>query len=160
MQLVEIFEDQPTASTKIISDTFGIPHKNVLSKVRNIMQQAESHGLKFSHENFMESTYKTERGKTYKHVVMTRDGFSLLAMGLTGRKAMEWKIKYIEAFNEMEKGILSVDTEMKKLSREGDKIKDFGSRWAKAGHQINQMKKKHKENVKSLVNKVQMQLEF
>lgn len=33
---------------------------------------------------------------------MNRDGFSLLAMGFTGKKALQWKLKYIEAFNEME----------------------------------------------------------
>ena len=33
---------------------------------------------------------------------MNRDGFSLLAMGFTGDKAMEWKLRYIAAFNEME----------------------------------------------------------
>ena len=34
---------------------------------------------------------------------MNRDGFSLLVMGFTGKEAIEWKLKYIEAFNEMEK---------------------------------------------------------
>jgi hypothetical protein len=34
---------------------------------------------------------------------MNRDGFSLLVMGFTGKEALEWKIKYINAFNEMEK---------------------------------------------------------
>ena len=34
---------------------------------------------------------------------MTRDGFTLLAMGFTGKKALEWKIRYIQAFNEMER---------------------------------------------------------
>ena len=33
---------------------------------------------------------------------MNRDGFSLLAMGFTGTKALEWKLKYIDAFNKME----------------------------------------------------------
>lgn len=33
---------------------------------------------------------------------MNRDGFTLLAMGFTGKEALEWKFKYIEAFNEME----------------------------------------------------------
>ena len=33
---------------------------------------------------------------------MNRDGFSLLVMGFTGKKALEWKIKYIQAFNAME----------------------------------------------------------
>lgn len=35
--------------------------------------------------------------------IMNRDGFSLLAMGFTGKKALEWKLKYINAFNEMER---------------------------------------------------------
>lgn len=36
---------------------------------------------------------------------MNRDGFSLLVMGFTGKKAIEWKIKFINAFNEMEKAL-------------------------------------------------------
>ena len=33
---------------------------------------------------------------------MNRDGFTLLAMGFTGQKALKFKLKYIEAFNQME----------------------------------------------------------
>lgn len=33
---------------------------------------------------------------------MTRDGFTLLAMGFTGKKALQFKLQYIEAFNRME----------------------------------------------------------
>ena len=33
---------------------------------------------------------------------MNRDGFSLLVMGFTGKEAMAWKIRYIQAFSEME----------------------------------------------------------
>jgi hypothetical protein len=39
---------------------------------------------------------------------MNRDGFTLLAMGFTGADAMQWKIKYIQAFNEMEKQITAL----------------------------------------------------
>ena len=35
-------------------------------------------------------------------VEMTRDGFTLLAMGFTGKAAMAWKVRFIEAFNLME----------------------------------------------------------
>ena len=34
--------------------------------------------------------------------LMNRDGFSLLVMGFTGKKALDWKLKYINAFNQME----------------------------------------------------------
>lgn len=53
---------------------------------------------------FCEHSYKVEgNNKTYPEYLMNRDGFSLLVMGFTGRKALEWKIKYIQAFNAMEK---------------------------------------------------------
>ena len=40
---------------------------------------------------------------------MNRDGFSLLFMGFTGKKALEWKLKYIDAFNKMEEKLKSGD---------------------------------------------------
>ena len=52
---------------------------------------------------FFKTTYVHEQnGQTYPMYLMNRDGFSLLVMGFTGAKALEWKLKYIEAFNEME----------------------------------------------------------
>lgn len=52
---------------------------------------------------FHETTYIAGTGKNYKMYLMNRDGFTLLAMSFTGAKALDWKIKYINAFNEMEK---------------------------------------------------------
>ena len=51
---------------------------------------------------YIESEYVNVRGRKYKCYELTRDGFSLLVMGFTGKKALEWKLKYIEAFNLME----------------------------------------------------------
>ena len=51
---------------------------------------------------FYETTFEN-RGKQYPMYLMNRDGFTLLAMGFTGKAALEWKLKYIAAFNEMEK---------------------------------------------------------
>ena len=58
---------------------------------------AENSATKF----FRESTFEN-RGKHYPEYIMNRDGFSLLVMGFTGKEAMTWKIRYIQAFNEME----------------------------------------------------------
>ena len=52
---------------------------------------------------FQKTTYKEFYGRNQPMYYMNRDGFSLLAMGFTGKKALEWKLKYIMAFNEMEK---------------------------------------------------------
>ena len=47
---------------------------------------------------FYETTFEN-RGKQYPMYLMNRDGFSLLVMGFTGKAALEWKLKYIQAFN-------------------------------------------------------------
>ena len=49
-----------------------------------------------------------------KEYLLTRDGFSLLVMGFTGEKALSWKLKYIEAFNEMEKELARLYEERKR----------------------------------------------
>lgn len=58
---------------------------------------------------FIETTYVNERGKNYRCFDMNRDGFSLISMGFTGKKALEWKLKYIDAFNKMEETLKSGD---------------------------------------------------
>lgn len=52
---------------------------------------------------FIENNYQNEQNNQwYKEYLLTRDGFSLLVMGFTGKEALEWKLKYIDAFNKME----------------------------------------------------------
>lgn len=86
-----------TVSSLQIADDFGKQHKNVVQAIENI--KAENSAVT---PMFIESTYTAGTGKAYKCYDITRDGFSLLVMGFTGKKALEWKIKYIEAFNAME----------------------------------------------------------
>lgn len=55
---------------------------------------------------FKETTYISEQNKqSYPIFIMNQDGFTLLAMGFNGKKAMEFKLKYIEAFNAMKRQI-------------------------------------------------------
>lgn len=85
-------------SSRRVADNFGKQHKHVLEAIENI--KAENSALM---DMFYETSYKAGTGKSYKEYLMNRDGFSLLVMGFTGKEAMGWKIKYIEAFNAMEK---------------------------------------------------------
>lgn len=91
-----------TTSLKV-AEKFEKDHKHVLESIRNLV--AEKSAAKF----FRETTYKN-RGKKYPMYEMDRDGFSLLAMGFTGEKALRWKIDYIQAFNAMEDFIKSIQT--------------------------------------------------
>ena len=96
VQLVQIENNQVVVSSRQIAKDFGKEHKHVLDSIRDILA-AENSATKF----FYESTYDN-RGKEYPEYLMNRDGFSLLVMGFTGSKALEWKVRYIQAFNAME----------------------------------------------------------
>ena len=85
-------------TSRQIAVDFGKRHDNVIQSIESII--TENTVLT---KMFIESSYKSGTGKKYKEYLLTRDGFSLLVMGFTGSRALEWKLKYIEAFNRMEK---------------------------------------------------------
>lgn len=106
---------EPVASSRQIAENFGKEHRNVMRDIENLM----SEGVLKNEQTPM--FYKTEytheqNGQTYPMYLMNRDGFSLLVMGFTGKAALEWKLKYIQAFNEMEKKLAT--PQMPKLSKE------------------------------------------
>lgn len=76
---------------------FEKDHDKVLRDIRELACDTA-----FSLANFGESKYINARGREYPEYLMTRIGFSVLTMGFTGAKALKWKIKYAEAFEEME----------------------------------------------------------
>ena len=96
-KLVIVENNEVVVSSRQVAEHFEKQHKDVLESIRNILA-AENSATRF----FTKSSY-LNRGKQYVCYFMNRDGFSLLAMGFTGSKALEWKLKYIQAFNEMEK---------------------------------------------------------
>lgn len=100
--LVEVQNGQIVVSSKQVAEHFGKEHKHVLESIREILA-VEKSATKF----FVESIFQN-RGKEYPMLLMNRDGFTLLAMGFTGKKALEWKLKYIQAFNIMEEQIKSL----------------------------------------------------
>lgn len=89
-------------SSRVVAQDFGKQHKHVLEAIKNLELQLNT--VEFS-ALFIESKYKATNGKMNKEYLLTRDGFSLLVMGFTGKEALQWKLKYIEAFNKMEEMI-------------------------------------------------------
>lgn len=103
---------QKMVSSRDVAKNFEKEHKDVLRAVENI--KAQNCALT---SMFFESTYTAGTGKAYPMYLMNRDGFSLLAMGFTGSKAMEWKLKYIQAFNAMERKLTTPESDDMILSR-------------------------------------------
>lgn len=97
-------DNQPLTNSLLVAETFGKEHRNVLRDIKKLIE-----GGVLKNEQtpmFEETTYMSEQNKQiYPLYVMNQDGFTLLAMGFNGKKAMEFKLKYIEAFNAMKKQI-------------------------------------------------------
>jgi Rha family phage regulatory protein len=101
-QDLQVFNSHATISSLVVAQRFGKQHKNILQTIEN-MELSED----FMRLNFQPSKYLDARNNVQPMRLLTRDGFTILAMGLTGQDALEWKIKYLEAFNKMEAYILA-----------------------------------------------------
>ena len=99
--LVTLMDGKAVTTSRKIAEVFGKEHKSVLRTIDSLEIPED-----FRKRNFAPSGYQAQNGlgKTvnYKMYLITRDGFTLLAMGFTGKKAMQFKLAYIAAFNAME----------------------------------------------------------
>ncbi|PWL47766.1 MAG: phage regulatory protein/antirepressor Ant [Veillonellaceae bacterium] len=97
--LVEIKNNQVVVDSRSVAKNFGKQNQHVNRDIENLIKKDASKIGRMFYKVEIPDVY----GRLQKTYYMNRDGFSLLVMGFTGQKAIEWKIKYIEAFNEMEK---------------------------------------------------------
>lgn len=98
--------NRPVTTSKMIAEVFEKEHRNVLRDIDSLKDV-----LNFE-QMFYETTEADSYGRPQRVYQMNRDGFSLLAMGFTGHKALEWKVKYIEAFNYMEQQLNTPELQM------------------------------------------------
>lgn len=85
-----------------VAEKFNKRHDNILQSIKSLDCSHE-----FSALNFQEATYQDEQNKTRPLFLLTKDGFTFLAMGFSGKKAAKFKEDFIKKFNEMEKFINS-----------------------------------------------------
>lgn len=95
-------EDVVYVDSRWVAKVFDKTHDNVLKDVRRIMDPESGYSYSFRLVNFHESSYRNSQNKKMPCFLMTRDGFTALAMGYTGKKAARFKEAYINRFNEME----------------------------------------------------------
>ena len=101
VEIMKINKEEVTVVTSIdIADTFGKEHKNVLKDIRDLECSEE-----FGRLNFEQTYYIDSFNRKQPMYYITRDGFTLLAMGYTGEKAMKFKEAYIKQFNAMERAL-------------------------------------------------------
>ncbi|EJG9886037.1 Rha family transcriptional regulator [Campylobacter coli] len=109
-------DEQVFCTSLDVAKVFGKRHDNVLADIKLILNDLREIGTSNDLLNFQEvvrisKTTNPKNGKLVSRKMpiynLTRDGFSLLAMGFTGKKALQFKIAFINAFNEMENIIRS-----------------------------------------------------
>lgn len=98
-------DGQLVVTSRQIAEDFGKRNSHVVEAIENKIESltAENSEVEIS-KLFIPTTYN-HNGNEYKEYLLTRDGFTFIVMGFTGAKADAWKLKYIEAFNKMEKAI-------------------------------------------------------
>lgn len=95
--LVYLKDGKSITTSLQVAETFHKLHKHILESIKNL-----GCSQKFNETNFRPVEYVDQKGEKRPMYEITRDGFTILVMGFTGKKAMEFKEKYIEAFNTME----------------------------------------------------------
>ena len=153
--LVTVKNNVPMVSSQVVAETFGKVHAKLVRDIESLHCSDE-----FKVANFGTYSFTNKMNRSFKGYTMTKNGFAFLCMGFTGKKAAEWKEKYINAFDSMETSLHNIDFRMSKLSTEQSEIKQAGSNWSKMGHEINKAKKKNKLLSDELVSEVQFTLGF
>ena len=97
--VLKIVNGVPMVSSREVADHFGKRHADLIRSIAAIIRNAPE---SFNERNFALVEYIDPKGEKRPAYEMTRDGFVIVAMGFTGKKAIEWKITYIMAFNAME----------------------------------------------------------
>lgn len=112
VEIKTVNKEEVTVVTSLdVAETFGKEHYHVIEDIREIASKIstpEFSGL------FYETEYKASNGKKNPMYYMNRDGFTLLVMGYTGEKAMQFKLAYIKQFNAMEKALIGKIKEREK----------------------------------------------
>ena len=127
-ELVFLENNQALTTSLKVAEVFKKSHKVVLEAIRNLISDlGTAQKSAIPTDYFIESEYTLEQnGRKLAMYLMTRDGFTLLAMGFTGKKALQFKLAYIQAFNAMEQKIIELLAERK--SEEWRAVRQDGKR--------------------------------
>ena len=96
---VSLHSGRPATTSLEVAKFFSKRHDHVVRSIQDLISNTPE---SFSAPNFGAAEYSDEQGKPRPMFILYRDGFMLLVMGYTGKKALAMKLAYIEAFNRME----------------------------------------------------------
>ena len=95
-QFVQVKGNKIITDSHTVAKVFGKSHKNVLRDIYNLLQDCPD---EFGGLNFELTSYKDRWNRDKPMFEITKNGFVLLVMGFNGKRATQFKIAFIEAFD-------------------------------------------------------------
>ena len=105
-----VVDGQITTTSLQVAEHFGKRHDRVLRAIRNLIADLPADHLPIFGEIQIDVDLGMGRTRQDPAFRLTRDGFTLLAMGFTGKEALQWKLAYLGAFNKMESELVKLTT--------------------------------------------------
>lgn len=134
-----------------VAQIFDKRHKDVLESIDNLLIDLGEKGQ----PNFPPSFYKNSQNKNQKKYLLTKKGLSLLAFGFTGKKALQFKLAYIEKFEEMEEALKKPSLQTPKNSME--LLKTFFNALDETNERIDNIPNLIEETVNEKISRLQNQ---
>ena len=118
-ELITLINEEVVTTSLQVAEKFEKRHDRVLRAIDNVIANLDNlpkNGV----VKIFKSSYTDLKGEKRPMYYMNRGAFELVAMGFTGLKAFEWKVKYIAAFEEMADriGFIKADKQIQKNAME------------------------------------------
>ena len=125
--LVTIMDSQAVVSSRAVAERFHKRHDKLTTEIKRMYSElcveGDAHQMVDTPVFYAQQYTNEQNHRKYTEYIMNRDAFCLLVMGFTGKEALEWKLKYIAAFNRMD-SILQSKTIEKAIAAAKDKRLD------------------------------------
>lgn len=135
VNLVEIVNGEPMTTSYLIGKEFGIAHTEITRKLKNLSMEIPI--VRFN-EMYKDDS-RIVRGREFKICNINRDGYMFLVMNISTKKAHNKKLRFIDAFNEMERRLLSLSENSK------------DNEWLKVRSQSKQLRLQQTDVIKEFV---------
>lgn len=149
-------DDQVLTNSILVAEKFCKEPNDVVRAIDNLLQNADNECDAKVRDMFVEYTEDVPQPnggvKSARRFIMNRDGFTLLAMGFTGKKALKFKLEYIEAFNTMEEALKRHLSSAQMFAMQANINLEYEKRIGNVENEIAAMKKEREENGKLLLS--------
>lgn len=156
--IIETYNNEAVVSSREIAERFEKRHDHVIRDIETLLggvpkigeTPSESQKSRLNEMFHWTEYVHPQNGQSYPMYLMNRDGFGLLVMGFTGKKALEWKLKYIEAFNKME-ATLRGQYNLETLSALTTQVNTLQAQVESLTHSLIDIRKKNQDDMENVM---------